>query len=136
MSQSSLEAVALMALQKQLLGTWRSDKKRTLDDFSPYLKQKDLGKKRKISRIFGKLEMKWTRLYVATDFEGDRSRYRYRVVDESQETLIIRMDDSEEWSLGEDTIFMLIQFHETARNSYCSIFNSSWNYTEWFKRIE
>ncbi len=81
-----------MPLRNQLLGTWKSHRKRTLKNLASYHKQQDLGKKRIISGMFGKLELKWTKKYVYSSFDGFDDKAKYEIIDESEDTLVIKTE--------------------------------------------
>ena len=77
-------------IQKRLLGTWRSDKKRTLAtwrafaDFSP-------PKKRKVGALFGKVELRYTAKFCFVTLNGETTRNRYDLVAEDTDSVVIRM---------------------------------------------
>jgi hypothetical protein len=130
-----------MSLRNQLIGTWKSHRKRTLDHFAPYHKQKDVGKKRTISGMFGKLELKWTKKYVYYSFEGfgkaTREKVKYEIVDESEDTLIVKIEETlgDELSIFDGITYLVIQFEETRYHKYYSAYTSRWNYVEWFQKV-
>ena len=130
-----------MSLRNQLIGTWKSHRKRTLDNLAAYHRQKDSGKKRFISRMFGKLELKWTKKYVYFSREGfakaTHEKFKYEVVDESESTLIVKIEETlpNELSILDGVIFLVIQFEETRYHKYYSAYPSRWNYVEWFQKV-
>ncbi len=127
-----------MSLRNQLIGTWKSDRKRTLAGFAPYHKLKDLAKRRRVSGIFGELEVKYTRRYIHSQFKDSAYKERYEVVDESEDTLVIKVDEKypELFDTLNGLSFYVIQFDETRYHKYMSVYVSRWHYVEWFRKVE
>lgn len=128
-----------MNLQRQLIGQWKSDRRRTLICYAPYHKQTELKKKRFISGLFGKLELKFTKKYSYSSCNGEEwEKTKYTIVDQSEDTLIIKIENDFKGVLSalNGIVFSVIQFEETRYHQYCSIYNSQWNYTEWFRKIK
>jgi hypothetical protein len=127
-----------MSLRNQLIGTWRSHRNRTLNSFAPYLRQKELGKRRIISSLFGKLEVKWTNKYIHSVYEEVKDKSRYEIVDESDDTLIIKIDSvfPDEFCMFDGIDFFVIQFDETRYYKYYCSYSSRWKYVEWFQKVK
>ncbi len=127
-----------MSLQNKLIGTWKSHRKRTLDNFAPYLKQKDLSRRRAASRLFGKLKLKWTKKYVYSSFKGRIDKDKYEVINESADTLVIKTEGRfpDQFGVFEETSYLIIQFEETRYHQYYSAYSSTYHYVEWFQKLK
>lgn len=134
-----------MSLHYQIRGTWKSHRKRTLDGFAPYLQQTDLRKKRLISSMFGKLTLNWTKKYIYSSFEGSAKvgckateKSRYAVIDESEDTLVIKIEDKlpDLFNVFDGVSYLVIQFKETRYHTYYSAYDSRWHYVEWFQKVQ
>ena len=66
-------------IDKRLLGTWRSDTRKTMRDIRLSSTHKRENEK-KLKTMFGKLTVRYTRSRVHTDFKGSRDCKPYRVV--------------------------------------------------------
>lgn len=76
-------------MHRQLLGTWKSVKQRTLRTYGPY--QNFSGaKQRRIGAIFGKLELRYTRTFCFVTLNGITTRERYDVVAEDADSIVVR----------------------------------------------
>ena len=87
--------------------------------------------------MFGKLEVKWTKKYLHSSFDGCHKE-KYEIVDESEDTLIIKFDDKfpDPFCIFDGVSYLVIQFEETRYHKYYSQYSSRWNYIEWFQKIE
>ena len=80
----------------RLLGKWRSDKLRTLDEwvFSPEASQED---RAKVSTWFGRLTIRYTPARVFTEFESDHTVCAYRVAaNDSSSVAIVRRTEGKD----------------------------------------
>lgn len=76
--------------QKQLLGTWQSDRRQTLKNNASY--QRLVGRRsRRVASIFGKLKVTYTPRYVMTELDGYKTRERYEVVAEDEDKIVLRI---------------------------------------------
>jgi hypothetical protein len=85
---------ALSKVDRRLLGTWRSDRRRTFQFYKPGPQSTPKGQ-RKFKSIFGKLIVRWTarRCYFEFDgtrFDGERWSQPYEVVASDETSVIIR----------------------------------------------
>ncbi len=111
-----------------------------MKDLAAYHRQADLRKRRIISGMFGKLQVKITQNYMYLTHQDlvTKTKYKtkskYEITDHSQDTLVLRIYEKsdEDWDLD---CFEVIQFDKTRYHQYCSIYNSQWNITEWFRKI-
>ncbi len=78
----------MSALHKLLLGRWCSDKRKTLAMSLKYCLEPK--KRRKLGRLFGELELVYTRSHVYFRLGEFKYRERYDVVAEDEESLVIR----------------------------------------------
>ena len=76
-------------LDTRLLGTWKSDKRRTArevvarKDFKP-------NRKAKLLSLFGKLELRYTRTHCHSRFDGEKlSSGNYHVVAKNSESVVV-----------------------------------------------
>ena len=81
-------------MQKVLLGTWRSDKRRTLQSIHKYHCLTG-AKKRIFSGLFGKLELRYSQKYVHVRLRGFEYRERYEVLAEDTDSIVIRLHSDE-----------------------------------------
>lgn len=79
---------------KLLIGAWKSDQRRTLKTCHRYHCLKGT-KKRQFARLFGRLELRYTRKYVYHKLPDFHYRSRYEVVAEDAESLVIRIHSDE-----------------------------------------
>ncbi len=77
---------------KELIGTWISDRRRTLKMWHPYHKAKPKRKKR-FASMFGKLKVRYTKKYLHSDFDGTKKRQPYTVVLSDACCLVIKTSD-------------------------------------------
>ena len=77
--------------QKQLLGVWRSDKRKTLQTLHRYHCLSDGKKKRTIGGLFGKLQVRYTGKYVYGKLRDYKYRERYDVVAENENSIVVRV---------------------------------------------
>ena len=82
----------------RLLGTWRSDRRRTFRHFKPKAGCPPQSL-RKFRALFGKLVVTWGRSVVRTELNGHRWSARYEVVARDAVSVVVRVWDE---SGGED----------------------------------
>jgi hypothetical protein len=72
---------------KRLIGTWKSDKRRTVQDIAA---RRDIPPKNKKSRyrMFGKLTLRYTRTHFHSIFEELSEVRRYRVVAKNESSVV------------------------------------------------
>src|SRR5258708_36850462 len=81
-------------MHKLLIGTWKSDKRRTLQTWHHYHCMRG-AKKRFLGGLFGILEVRYTREFVHHRLEDSEYRERYEVVAEDVESMVIRVHSDE-----------------------------------------
>jgi hypothetical protein len=81
----------------RLLGTWRSDKVRTLEEWV-YASSTTPEQQERIASSFGKLVVRYTPARVFTEFEGDSTRCNYRVaaIDPDSVAIVCRTEGIDE----------------------------------------
>lgn len=110
---------------KRLLGTWRSDRRRTLKDWI-WRRGWSARKRRLFASIFGHLTIRytWTRFY--TNFKGHKETKQYEVVAaDSDSVAVVRWD-----SLLQE--FRIRHIHFQGERYWISIGRQR----EWFKKIK
>ncbi|HEV8067803.1 MAG TPA: hypothetical protein VGP76_08695 [Planctomycetaceae bacterium] len=95
-------------VERRLLGTWRSDRRRTLQFYKPGPQSTHKGHG-KFKSIFGKLIVRWTarRCYFEFDgtrFDGERWSEPYEVVATDETSVVVR-------TAGVDGAPVLSQIH-------------------------
>jgi hypothetical protein len=79
-------------VDRRLLGTWKSDKRKTFRHFVPRPGAKPEGV-RKLKTLFGKLVVRWTPTKCHTELDGCRESYSYELVDKDQDSVVLRCPD-------------------------------------------
>ena len=111
---------------RRLLGTWKSDRHRTLKHFrtkagcSPQTE-------RKFRSIFGHLIVRWTPKRYITELDGIRRTQAYEVLATDESSVVVRLGPTH----PEDSKLLYIHFDET--HYWISV---SGHLHEWFKRVE
>jgi len=82
---------------RRLLGTWKSDKARTLEEWACNPASTPEQQTR-IAEWFGKLTVRYTEARVFTEFEGERTKCSYRVaaIDSDSVAIVCRTDGRDE----------------------------------------
>jgi hypothetical protein len=85
---------------KRLLGTWRSDRRRTLKDWI-WPRDWPARKRKKLAGIFGHLTLRYTQTRSYSDYRGHKEIRRYEVVAADSDSVAIRRWDSlyAEWRI-------------------------------------
>jgi hypothetical protein len=74
---------------RRLLGTWKSDRRKTFRHYVPHPDAKPEGL-RKFRAIFGKLVVRWTQLRCHTEYDGSRSSEPYEFIASDSESVVVR----------------------------------------------
>lgn len=115
-------------IDKRLLGTWRSDRRKTFQNFVPWPGLK--GKRfQRFKGIFGRLKLKYTRNRIYHELGDYRHNTRYRVLACDPESVAILTEDAQSRS----TIISHIHFY---RNYYWIAFGGKRQMFEYFNRIK
>ena len=77
-------------LHKLLIGTWRSDRRRTLSTCHKYHCLRG-EKKRRFAGFFGKLELRYTAKFVFSKLRDFQYRSAYDVIAEDADSIVIRI---------------------------------------------
>ena len=111
---------------KRLLGTWKSDRRKTFLHFKPgadYTPQR----LRKLKSLFGKLTVRWTRAKFYSNYEGCLESGSYEIVASDAESVVVRFYDD---ILQQDR---LRQIYFEGDYYWFALWG---NLTEWFRRVE
>src|SRR5271165_2390862 len=82
-----------VTVDRRLLGSWKSDRRRTFMYFRPKpgCSPKAL---RRLKAMFGRLVVRWGRGKYYDDFDGHRKSYDYEVVARDAFSVVVRYYDS------------------------------------------
>ena len=110
---------------KRLLGTWRSDRRRTLKDWI-WRRGWPARKRKKLASIFGHLTLRYTRARLYSDYRGHKEIEKYEILAADSDSVAIRRWDSllEEWRIR--------HIHFEGDRYWISIGRQR----EWFKRVK
>lgn len=110
-------------IDRRLLGVWRSDKERTTRLWR-FRNELDAAKKQWFESLFGKLTLRYTPTRLHSEFDGEKTSRRYRIVASDAWSVVLAYDGEPENQLSQ--IF----------------FEDEWIYTlsgyniEFFRRVE
>ena len=119
----------------RLVGRWRSDRERTATELAARTDIPD-DKKRKLSSLFGKLELRYTRWRCYSTFDGTTDWAWYRVVAKDDDSVVlvsrwvIKMEGR---SVGSVRNLCHIHFED---DSYYWMTLGSSNVREFFRRVD
>ncbi len=131
------------SIHKKLLGTWVSDKRRTLNTYKAY-HDYSLGKKRKVGSIFGKVQVRYTTKYCYVTLNGDTVRDPYDVIAEDGASIVIRTYNHQLKKLADPLLLDLMEdfFEPTIHHLHLESENGQDYYwigirvlVEWFKKV-
>ena len=134
----------MTAKHRLLLGTWRSDQRRTLKTCHHYHGLVG-AKKRKFAALFGKLELRYTRRFVYHTLRDFKYRERYDVVAEDETSIVIRvhsdgikkkLDKVLLADLEEFPQSKLHQIHFVLRRGHQFYWIGQGRFCEWFRKLE
>ena len=122
-SAAGASAIKPGKVDKRLLGTWRSDEKRTI---KLWRYKQDLTDEQKLQfeSIFGKLVRRFTATHSYSEFDNDKSEARYAVIASDSRSVVIAASSAGEPELQQ------IFFEE----GFIYVF-SGYN-VEFFRRVE
>lgn len=114
-------------IDRRLLGTWKSDRRKTFAEFRPK-KNADPKALRKLKAIFGKLKLHWTRTNVHSNYDGFSESQTYDVLASDSQSVVIRIYENlfEEYELKQ-------MFFEGTEYYWVYV---GGNLREYFKRIK
>jgi hypothetical protein len=114
---------------RRLLGTWQSDRGRTLKNWKS--SAKSVAKRKRAQRvfhsIFGKLVIRWTRRRWHSEYDGERESRAYEIVASDFQSVVIH-------SVAPGSKGQLTYIRFIADGYYCVITVAG--ILEYFKRIE
>ena len=114
-------------IDKRLLGTWKSDTRRTMKEIR---NQRDIKKVRaeNLKKMFGKLNLRYTRTRIYADFKGDKSVVPYQVIAKDDYSVVVK-----EW----DEVFEENRLHHIHfEGKYYWIWEWLGGFREFFKKID
>jgi len=111
---------------RRLLGTWRSDRRRTLKDWVWPPRTSAKARKR-WAAIFGHLLLRYTRTRVYSDYQGTESTQEYAILGSDADSVAIKTYDS---LLEEDRIYHI--HFEGERHYWITLGRQR----EWFRRVK
>ena len=85
-------------VDQRLIGTWRSDKARTIKHWC-YSKELSPEKKERFEGIFGKFTLRFTETHIHTDYEGEKQVVPYSVVASDESSVVILWNEPDRQSL-------------------------------------
>lgn len=112
---------------KRLLGTWRSDRRRTMKDWV-WPRYTRAERRKRFAAIFGHLMLRYTRQRIHSDLKGSKDSQPYRVLTGDTDSVTIQHGSAQ---LG-DRVIQHIHFDG---DQYYWIALGDRN-REWFKRIK
>jgi len=112
---------------KRLLGTWRSDRGRTIKAWV-WRRGWPMRKRKKLASIFGHLILRYTRTRLYSDYKGHKETEKYELLGADSSSVVIRR-----WDLHEAE-WRLRQIHFEG-DQYYWISLGVGRQREWFKRI-
>jgi hypothetical protein len=108
---------------RPLVGTWRSDRRRTLKDWV-WRPRASAAHRERIAEIFGHLILRYTRQKIHSELKGDRRSQSYRILGSDASSVAILYGDSNGQTIQH------IHFDGSDRYWICM-----GRQREWFKRI-
>ncbi len=117
--------------EPRLIGTWISDKQRTLEQFPEHLTE---AQKEKLSSLFGKLRVTYTPTTYTTELDGRTETFPYTVLGVDKHSVVIRDDSTPnpDLDLLERSTFYKIHFD--GPDSYW-VTTQSGGLVEYFRRV-
>jgi hypothetical protein len=91
----------------RLWGIWRSDARRTAREIAA---RKDIGASSRLKKLFGRLELKYTRTRCYATFDGHMEVLRYKVVAKDSNSVVIVSEPPADSPLGGDPVLTHIHF--------------------------
>jgi hypothetical protein len=85
-------------IEERLLGTWRSDKERTIAHWK-YQKELAPEVQERFEKIFGKFTLRFTETHIYTEFEVTKDTVAYSVVAHDSSSVVIAWHKEKERSL-------------------------------------
>lgn len=109
------QAAAPRRTEPRLLGTWRSDKERTVR-FWRYTEEFDAARRKDFERLLGKLTRRFTETHAYGEFEGDTWSDEYWVVDSDARSVVVAYRDDSAYSLQQiffekDSIYLVAGYN-------------------------
>jgi hypothetical protein len=74
---------------RRLLGTWKSDRRKTFERYCPMPGTRP-EVVRKLKSLFGKLVVRWGRKRVYSELDGHRNSQNYEIIAADSESVVVR----------------------------------------------
>ena len=117
-----------MKAKKRLLGTWRSDRRRTMKDW--IWTKKYTPKQRKFpTNLFGQLTVRWTRAKIYTERKGFRRSSSYEIIGADVDSVALM-------AYNQLTKQQTIRHVHFEGDNYWVLIGGSGRNREWFKKIK
>ena len=78
---------------KRLIGTWKSDRRKTFQHYKPSAKSPE-SRYRRFKALFGKFVVRWGRTKVYTELDGYANSDIYEIVASDETSVVIRYTDA------------------------------------------
>ncbi|PLK46913.1 hypothetical protein [Uliginosibacterium sp. TH139] len=98
LSASTFSAPARRLVDSRLLGTWRSDKERTVALWK-YQKELSSEARERFENIFGKFTLRFTETHIYTELDDTKDKVPYSVVARDKSSVVIAWHEEKERSL-------------------------------------
>ncbi|SPE58138.1 hypothetical protein SBV1_2720007 [Verrucomicrobia bacterium] len=128
--------------RKLLIGTWKSDKLRTLETCHRYHRLTG-AKKRKFGSLFGRLVLRYTRNRLYHSLRGTEWRAKYDVIAQDSESIVLRVHSDDLWKKAEPIMAdivkelaapRLLHIHFRRRDGRQYYWIGCGSFCEWFRR--
>lgn len=111
---------------KRLIGTWKSDRRKTFQHYKPR-KSYSQSRYRRLKELFGKLVIRWGRTKAYSNYDGTVGSDRYEIVASDETSVVI-------WYTDPITgVKELKQIHFEGDYYWLSL---DGHLAEWFRRIQ
>jgi hypothetical protein len=131
-------------LRKLLHGTWKSDKRLTLENCHRYHRLSG-AKKRRFGSLFGRLSLRYTASRLHHSLRGTEWTARYDVVASDSDSIVLRIHADDLWKRADPIMAdilkqmakpRLMQLHFRRRNGCQYYFIGLGMCCEWFRLVE
>ena len=117
--------------EPRLMGTWISDKERTLEHFPEHMTEPQ---KEKLSSLFGKLRVTYSPTAYTTELDGHTESSPYTVIGLDKHSVVIRDDSAPNPDLDILEMSTFSKIHFDGPDSYWVITEIG-GLTEYFRRV-
>ena len=129
--------------RKLLIGTWKSDKQKTLETCGKYHRLSGV-KKQKFASIFGRLVLRYTHTRIYFSLRGTNWTAKYDIIAEDSDSVVVKIHSDDLWKkaglITADIVkrsseprLLHIHFRTLNGTQYCWI--GLGGFCEWFKKL-